>query len=172
MATGSSILAWEIPWAEEPGGLQSTASQSDMTERLSKHIQSLNYSVSGTVLTRCSAPTHRYVWSTPSEALCSCLRLSVQISVWIDKGQSWVTGQHSFTVHSISSSEASTAFLLLEVISSHWLLKSCTQMWNMVSVYIKPFCKCLLQKHPSKDREKCIWTPSPAEVEGIENSWL
>ena len=23
MATHSSILAWEIPWAEEPGGLQS-----------------------------------------------------------------------------------------------------------------------------------------------------
>ena len=24
MATRSSILAWEIPWTEEPGGLQST----------------------------------------------------------------------------------------------------------------------------------------------------
>ena len=27
MATCSSILAWEIPWTEEPGGLQSMASQ-------------------------------------------------------------------------------------------------------------------------------------------------
>ena len=27
MATNSSILALEIPWAEEPGGLQSTESQ-------------------------------------------------------------------------------------------------------------------------------------------------
>ena len=27
MATHSSILAREIPWAEEPGGLQSTGSQ-------------------------------------------------------------------------------------------------------------------------------------------------
>ena len=27
MATCSSILAWEIPWAEEPGGLQSMGSQ-------------------------------------------------------------------------------------------------------------------------------------------------
>ena len=27
MATHSSILAWEIPWAEEAGGLQSTGSQ-------------------------------------------------------------------------------------------------------------------------------------------------
>ena len=32
MATHSSILAWEIPWTEEPGGLQSMGSQeSDMT---------------------------------------------------------------------------------------------------------------------------------------------
>ena len=27
MATRSSILAWKIPWTEEPGGLQSTGSQ-------------------------------------------------------------------------------------------------------------------------------------------------
>ena len=32
MATHSSILAWRIPWTEEPGGLQSMGSQkSDMT---------------------------------------------------------------------------------------------------------------------------------------------
>ena len=36
MATHSSILAWRIPWTEEPGGLLFTGSQeSDMTERLS-----------------------------------------------------------------------------------------------------------------------------------------
>ena len=27
VATHSSILAWKIPWTEEPGGLQSMASQ-------------------------------------------------------------------------------------------------------------------------------------------------
>ena len=33
MATHSSILAWRIPWTEEPGGLQSTGSQRvDTTE--------------------------------------------------------------------------------------------------------------------------------------------
>ena len=32
MATDSSILAWEIPRTEEPGGLQSMQSQSDRTE--------------------------------------------------------------------------------------------------------------------------------------------
>ena len=36
MATHSSILAWRIPWTEEPGGLQSmgVAKESDTTERL------------------------------------------------------------------------------------------------------------------------------------------
>ena len=28
MATHSSILAWRIPWTEEPGGLQSTVAKS------------------------------------------------------------------------------------------------------------------------------------------------
>ena len=27
MATDSSVLAWRIPWTEEPGGLQSMGSQ-------------------------------------------------------------------------------------------------------------------------------------------------
>ena len=32
MATHSSIIAWKIPWTEEPGGLQSMGLQSDTTE--------------------------------------------------------------------------------------------------------------------------------------------
>ena len=32
MATHSSILAWEIPWTEEPGGLQSKGSQKSWTQ--------------------------------------------------------------------------------------------------------------------------------------------
>ena len=31
MAIHSSILAWKIPWTEEPGGLQSTGSQESDT---------------------------------------------------------------------------------------------------------------------------------------------
>ena len=34
MAVHCSILAWRIPWTEEPGGLVSVESQSDTTERL------------------------------------------------------------------------------------------------------------------------------------------
>ena len=38
MATHSSIHAWEIPWTEEPGRLQSMGSQeSDTTERPNPH---------------------------------------------------------------------------------------------------------------------------------------
>ena len=29
MATHSSVLAWKIPWTEEPGGLQSMGLQTD-----------------------------------------------------------------------------------------------------------------------------------------------
>ena len=32
--THSSILAWRIPWTEEPDGLQSTGSQRDLTEMI------------------------------------------------------------------------------------------------------------------------------------------
>ena len=37
-ATHSSILAWRMPWAEEPGGLQSIGSRSRTgLKQLSKH---------------------------------------------------------------------------------------------------------------------------------------
>ena len=43
MATHSSTPAWEIPWTEEPGGLQSMGLQElDTTERLNHHHHHLN----------------------------------------------------------------------------------------------------------------------------------
>ena len=42
MATHSSILAWEIPWTEEPGGLQSMWSQKSCTQ-LSDYTTTLYY---------------------------------------------------------------------------------------------------------------------------------
>ena len=39
MATHSNILAWKIPWTEEPGRLQSMGSwELDTAERLNTHI--------------------------------------------------------------------------------------------------------------------------------------
>ena len=32
MATHFTVLGWRIPWTEEPSGLKSTRSQSDLTE--------------------------------------------------------------------------------------------------------------------------------------------
>ena len=37
MATCSGILVWEIPWTEEPGGLQSMGSQRVGHDRATEH---------------------------------------------------------------------------------------------------------------------------------------
>ena len=37
METRFSILAWRIPWTEEPGGLQSMVSQESDTTEMVKH---------------------------------------------------------------------------------------------------------------------------------------
>ena len=39
MATHSSILAWEIPWTEEPGGSPWGHKELDMTERLTRFME-------------------------------------------------------------------------------------------------------------------------------------
>ena len=45
MATHSSILAWRIPWTEEPGRLQPTGLKSDTTEQLTLHCITLLYTL-------------------------------------------------------------------------------------------------------------------------------
>ena len=42
MATHTSMLAWEIPWTEEPGGLQSIGSHESDTIEATKQQQVLN----------------------------------------------------------------------------------------------------------------------------------
>ena len=47
MATHSSILAWEIPWTEEPGGLQSMGSERlrhDLATKHHHHHPNVHYS--------------------------------------------------------------------------------------------------------------------------------
>ena len=41
MAAHSSILAWAIPWTEEPGGLQSMGSQRLRYKRETEHTRGL-----------------------------------------------------------------------------------------------------------------------------------
>ena len=46
MATHSSILAWRIPWTEEPGGLHYSpwgCKESDTTEQLHFHFQFIGF---------------------------------------------------------------------------------------------------------------------------------
>ena len=38
MATHSSILVWEIPWTEEPGGLQSMGLQKELIQQLTLYV--------------------------------------------------------------------------------------------------------------------------------------
>ena len=48
MTTHPSVLAWRIPWTEEPGGLQSIGSQKSQThakKRLSVHARMLKLRV-------------------------------------------------------------------------------------------------------------------------------
>ena len=66
MAIHSSILAWKIPWMEEPGGLQSMGSQEsdttswlnhnhhqDLCQRFHESMQSQRTGLSGKTLCRC-----------------------------------------------------------------------------------------------------------------------
>ena len=43
MATHSSILAWRMPWMEEPGGLQSIGSQRIGHDGVCMHIHTLTH---------------------------------------------------------------------------------------------------------------------------------
>ena len=47
VATHSSILAWRIPWTEEPGGLQSMGhKEMDTTERLTLSLSCIFFTYS------------------------------------------------------------------------------------------------------------------------------
>ena len=63
MATQSSILAWRIPWTEEPGGLQFMGLQTARHDLANRERDSGNLSplsvVLGTVVTVCSLPALR-----------------------------------------------------------------------------------------------------------------
>ena len=45
MATHSSILAWEMPWTEEPGGLQSMVSQKVRHNLVTKQQQMIKFNL-------------------------------------------------------------------------------------------------------------------------------
>ena len=70
MATHSSILAWRIPWTEEPGGLQSRGhKESDTTERLSRTSEQDLWARKGCAALFCHQEGWRSGSAPPKEAL-------------------------------------------------------------------------------------------------------
>ena len=60
MATNSNILAWRIPWTEEPGGLYSPwgCKELDMTEQLTLHTIDTCFWACYTLLLICACAKH------------------------------------------------------------------------------------------------------------------
>ena len=87
MATRSNILAWEIPWTEEPGGLQSMGSQRVRHDLATEQQQNniLGYTKWSKhllpCLDACSSLSHQC--STSSFLLCRPVRTIFRIPGWI-----------------------------------------------------------------------------------------
>ena len=64
MTTHFSILAWEIPWTEEPGGLQSVGSQKELDK-----TQRLNNSNKLFLLMKLLKPNTQGFFPTPTNSL-------------------------------------------------------------------------------------------------------
>ena len=75
MATHSSILAWRIPWTEEPGGLQSTGSQS--RTRLSNFIFTFTFTYSLSVIDFFESPICHFRELTVIMDICTVYMLGI-----------------------------------------------------------------------------------------------
>ena len=64
MATHSSILAWEIPWTEEPGRLQSTG------------LERVGYNL----VTKQEQQKHTYVYVCVCVCVCVCIHIERDIT--------------------------------------------------------------------------------------------
>ena len=108
MATHSGILAWEIPWTEEPGRLQFMGPQeSDMTEWLSHNIYSSSHWASQLLY-----------WS--NKIWTSMKALILLSRVWL----SWWTAAHQASL-SITNSRSLLKLMSIEsVMPSNCLLLS------------------------------------------------
>ena len=94
MATHSSILAWRIPWTEEPGGLQSTGSQRvghDWATSLS-----LSFTFEGLLIlwpqvtsTRSLCNTKWYLLSKKAWDFTNCKPLELGVSLLIHSSLPW-----------------------------------------------------------------------------------
>ena len=109
----SSILAWELPWTEEPGGLQSMGSQRVGHDWTPEHVQRIWW----------ASPLHPEKYTYPQN------RIHISGSSWTPEVHSWVPAQGRLCyIHSRTSFEGpsgrerlnegndtSSGFLLIEV---------------------------------------------------------
>ena len=72
MATRSGILAWEIPWTEEPGGLQSMGSQrvrNNLATKQQQQTKHLFHPLEGGMATHSSIHAWRIPWTEEPDQL-------------------------------------------------------------------------------------------------------
>ena len=128
MATHSSILAWRIPWTEEPGGLQSMESQGvrydwahmPRNSRARTQVRQMKY----------PEHMHKLVPPAGTRSMC-CLRFCAlslvsalgvsQTLVWVQQHCSlpWIHGQHQLSsyalwlAHSVIGDSSSRAWFII-----------------------------------------------------------
>ena len=106
MAPHSSILAWKIPRAEEPGGLQSMGSRRDSTERLPFHFSlSCIGEGNGNPLQRSCLGTALAWWAAVygvAQSRTRLKRLSSSSSLSLSMMISMFIGKHVSVLHSFS----------------------------------------------------------------------
>ena len=93
MTTHSSILAWRIPWTEEPGRLQSMGSQSQHDWATNTHTHTHTH-----ILT-----IHSYLSSV--QFSCSVMSDSLQLHSWIAAGQASLSTTNSQSLLKLMSIE-------------------------------------------------------------------
>ena len=94
MATHSSILAWETPWTEKPGGLQSLGSQRVQHDLLTEwhHHDQVGFLLGMQgffyISNQCGTPHHK-------------LRNKNQMIIWIDAEKAFDKIQHLFMINTL-----------------------------------------------------------------------
>ena len=81
MATHSSLLAWRIPWAEEPGELQSMGSQRSGHEWVTKHTHTV------------SPPWFCQTLMVNTSIMVHFKAMILILQFWVNSGSWWWTGR-------------------------------------------------------------------------------